>query len=174
MKTQKQLAGAALVVAAALLNTAQAASFTLTPDGAWFEFLLAEGQSSWLDQAAEPASFSFSSANPFVLRVVDFFLPGDSTQVLSNGVLLGATPTVAFDDSQFADTPDAALGNPVWSQASWVLGPGSYTFTGLPGTLPTGSANLAISVTAVPEPASAAMLLAGLLGVVGMARRRRG
>lgn len=176
MKTgQRLFKGLGLVAAALAIGspTAHAATFSLTPDGAWFDFLLIDGEPSWLDIEGAPASFTFTSSTSFSLRVVDYFMPGDSAAVYANGVLLGATPSVIPDDASFADTPDAALGNAAWSQGTWALGPGSYTFTGLPGDLPTGSAWMALSVTAVPEASSLAMLLAGLTSLPAIAHRRR-
>jgi hypothetical protein len=155
--------------------TAQAAVFELPGDGSWLEFYVAEGVPSWLDAASDPASFTFTSTQSFTLRVVDFFLPGDSTSVFANGSLLGATPEVAFDDSQFADSAAAAFGQPAWSQASWALEAGSYTFTGTAGSVPLGAGAFAISVAvaAVPEPSAVVLMLAGLAFIAGRSARRR-
>lgn len=165
---------AALVLAAGSLS-AHAASFELAPDGTWYDFYVADGSAGWLDAASEPASFTFTSAGSFVLRVVDYFFPGDGTQVYANGVLLGTTSDAAFDTELFAASPGEAFGDARWSQASWTLAAGSYTFTGLVSTLPAEAAVLALSVTAVPEPQAAWMVTAGLgLLLPAVYRQRRG
>lgn len=174
------LIGASIATAAFVLpGAAQAAPVALTGDGAWFDFSVLDGGTSWVDLASEPLSFTFTSASPIVLRVTDYFFPGDSTFVYANGSLLGETPVVPFSDTSFSDTAAAAYGSNEFGWSAWNLDAGSYVFTGLPGTLPLGAATLAISVEvvgAVPEPSSVAMSVLGL-GILGTAlktRRRRG
>lgn len=151
--------------------TAQAATVTLTGDGAWFDFYAVDGAASWLDVSGEAVEFTYTSNTAFQLRLVDYFFPGDSAQVYANGTLLGSTPAVPYDDTLFAATPNSAFGNSAWSKRTWTLGAGAYTFSGLPSVLPTGASVLAISVTAVPEPAMAWLAGVGVLGVLSARRR---
>lgn len=165
----------ALVVAAGVAggvpSTAQAASLALSGDGTWSDFFVIDGATSWLDDSSEALEFTYSSSTAFQLRVVDYFFPGDAVQVYANGSLLGDTPTVSFDDTLFAASPDSAFANAAWGKRVWTLGAGSYTFTGTPLAVPTGAAVMAISVAAVPEPAFAWLVFAGGVGLFAVRRR---
>lgn len=146
----------------------------LPTDGTWSQFVVGEVDDVWRSPLdLEPLTFTLTSSSSFTLRVVDLGFAGDAVQVLSGATSLGTTASVPVDDTVFAFTADEALASPsVWSQGQWVLGPGSYTFSGFATASPFGGANWAISALAVPEAASWAMLLAGL-GLVGALGRRR-
>lgn len=165
-------AAALAALTACTVQTANAGVFTLTDDGEWFEFLVWDGASSWQDLSGEEAQFVFNSSVPFVLQVTDLNFPGDSVQVFANGSLLGDTPDAGFSFDAYAVSADAAWGDTTWSQRSWELPMGQYTFTGSPLNVPAGVTSFAISVTAVPEPEAWAMLLVGLLGVYRRTRAK--
>jgi hypothetical protein len=83
------------------------------------------------------------------------------------------TSAVPVDDSVFAFTPDEALLEPgIWSQGQWLLGAGTYVFTGTAVASPFGGGAWSISALAIPEPGTWGMLLAGLVSVATIARRR--
>lgn len=172
-----------VVLAAALqLSAASAAPVALTSDGAWFDFVVGDVGDVWRSPLdGEPISFTLTSASSFTLRLVDVGFAGDRVEVISGGTsALGTTSDVPVDDTVFAFTPDDAwLAPETWSQGSWSLGAGTYSFTGSATASPFGGGAWAISALAdvsqsVPEPGTAAlMLLSGLALVSARARRRR-
>jgi len=161
----------ALGAAGLVAVPSHAASVALSGNGAWFDFYAVDGATSWLDASSEAVEFTYTSSTAFQLRLVDYFFPGDAVQVYANGALLGSTPTVAFDDTLFASTPDSAFANAAWGKRVWTLDAGAYTFSGLPSVLPTGSAVLAISISAVPEASMLWLAGCGVLSVMGLRRR---
>ena len=162
--------GMVLGIAAFVPAQAHAATQALSGDGAWLDFYAIDGATSWLDASSEAIEFTYTSSTSFQLRLADYYFPGDAVQVYANGSLLGETPTVAFDDALFAETPDSAFANAAWGSRVWTLDAGAYTFSGLPSVVPTGSAVMAISVMAVPEPDMVWLTCFGVFGVL-MARR---
>lgn len=161
---------------AVTLGTASAATSALTTDGTWFEFLVGETGDVWRSTLdGDPITFTLTSASPFTLRLVDVGFAGDRVEVVAGGsTVLGTTGAVAADDTLFAFTPDEAFAAPgTWSQGTWLLAAGSYSFSGTATASPFGSAAWAISAVAVPEPATWAMALGGLAWTAAVAARRR-
>lgn len=163
---------AALALAGLVPPTAQAASLALPGDGTWSDFFVIDGAPSWMDASSEALEFTYTSSTAFQLRLVDYYFPGDAVQVFANGSLLGSTPSVAFDDTMAASTPDEAFAGASWSKRVWTLDAGAYTFSGLPAVVPLGAAVMAISVSAVPEPSMAWLACCGVLGVLNLRPRR--
>lgn len=181
------LAAAGCLSLAALCAAAQAA--TLAADGQWAGFAvdanLPPYSISWIDADHAPLSLRFTIAEGFqgVLTVVDSVYSGDRFTVTDNGLVLGTTGAAvdgydAVNPGTF--NPDDALANPNFSRASFTLGAGTHTVSGWLSTslVVDGAPTLAtegavrLAVSAVPEPASLATLLAGLSLLTVVLRRR--
>lgn len=186
MKARHLLALGGLTLAA-LLSPAQAAS--LAADGQWAGFNvdanLPPYSSAWIDDNAAPLQFDFTIAAGFEgrLTVVDLVFSGDRFTVIDNGQTLGTTgPAVAGYDPVNPGTFDAdlALANANFSRGTFTLSAGSHSITGWLSTSLTvdGSPTnatlgaLQLQVSAVPEPATLASLLAGLALLTVVQRRR--
>lgn len=137
-----------------------------------------------------PLSFTFTIAAGFVgqLTVVDAAMAGDTFKVFGNGLLLGMTSSVP--QQVYGSAPDvgydydAALQNNAFSHGVFTLGAGSYSVTGeqaqslmiddgMGGLSPLNATAGAVklSVSAVPEPSSLALVLAAL-GITWLVSRR--
>ena len=172
--TQKSLVA---LIAAAALGSASAAPVALTADGTWFDFVVGDVGDAWRSPLdGDPISFTLTSASTFTLRVVDVGFAGDRVDVLLGGSsVLGTTADVPVDDSVFAFTPDEAFAAPgTWSQGTWALAAGTYSFTGTATASPFGGGAWAISALAapIPEPGIWSLMLGGLALVAATARRR--
>ncbi len=189
------MAGAAL---AASVLSAHATQVVLAADGQWQSFNVNEIDSvtfgvEWIDNAdslspdfGSPLSFTFSVAGGSFnrLTVVDAGFAGDTFIVTNQGGLLGQTSGVPMQS--YLSAPDvgvdfdAALADTRFSRAVVVLGAGDYVisgallqsvdFDGSPLNATIGGMKL--EVTPIPEPASVALMLAGI-GVLGLVGRRR-
>ncbi|WP_077034502.1 PEP-CTERM sorting domain-containing protein [Pelomonas sp. KK5] len=170
--------------------TGHATTVALPSDGSWQEFTVDNfvGPSfgtQWIDFAdGSPLSFQFTVPTGFVaqLTVVDAGFAGDTFTVSNGGAVIGTTSAVAAGTTagSVVFDFDEALANPAYSRGTFTLAAGSYSIGGAllqsvvdDGGLALNATNgaLKLSVTAVPEPASFALLLAGL-GVVGLLARR--
>jgi len=184
----KPLLAAAIAAAAAIAVPAHATSIALAADGQWNEFdvdsfLAQDFGNGWIDETDGSAlSFTFTVAAGSVgrLTVVDAGVAGDTFAVTNFGALLGATSGVPAGDpaGQTQLDFDAALADPAWSRGVFTLAPGAYSISGsllqsVFGDDGSTSGALRLSVSAVPEPASGTLLLAGLAGVAALVRRRR-
>jgi hypothetical protein len=189
-------------VAAALLcaciGSSPAADLPLAADGQWAAFNVNELDAlslgvEWISNDntlspdfGTPLFFDFTIAAGFkgVLTVVDAGFAGDSFLVTNHGALLGGTSAVPLQDALTA--PDlgtdfgAALADAQFSRGVFALGAGSYRiggqlaqsvmFDGVALNATVGAVSL--TVTAIPEPQTWALLAAGL-GIVGSVARRR-
>lgn len=180
MRLCKRIAVAA--AAALCVTAATAAPVALTTNGAWFEFAVGGLGDVWrspLDGTS--VTFTLTSAAAFTLRVVDVGFAGDRTEVLSGGTaVLGTTADVPVDDTVFAFTPDEAFAFPgTWSQGTWQLGAGTYSFSGSASASPFGGGAWAISALAsapppgLPTPSTWALVLISGLALAAATPRRR-
>lgn len=190
------------VAAAVALSAVAAQAATVIPvtqDGRWNAFTVdalstsAANALNWIDVDyssaagdADTLSFTFTVTEKAILRVVDLYTAGDTFNVAITSAagtqLLGTSAVTARDLGDavlpFANTAAEAWGNVDFSQLQVVLGAGTYTVTGsLLQSVTDGSSALnstagGLSVTAVPEPTSLALVLAAI-GVVGLVSRRR-
>lgn len=188
---------ASLAFAAAALNApapVHAATVALAGDGRWLSFavdsLLAPPQArlGWIDDAGAPLTFAFAigAGSTGALTVVDAAFAGDTFSVTNFGAVFGTTSPVPRGTVEMPIDVgldfDAALRNPSFSRAVFNLAPGSYliggglvqsvTSGGVPIEATAGAIRL--SVAAVPEPSSLAMLLGGIGAIGVFVRRRRG
>lgn len=179
------LLAAALALAAAL--PAQAGT-PLPTDGSWAGFTvdanLPPYAFGWVDDNGAPLSFSVSIAASQVgtLTVVDAGFSGDRFNVYDGATLLGSTGAAVNGDTTGAITfdYDAALANSDFSRGTFTLGAGSHVISGLMfqsasdanGPLNATIGGVKLTVSPVPEPATAATLLIGLGLLLGALRRR--
>lgn len=191
MQTKPRLMGIALAAAGAL--TAQgAAAVPLPADGQWAIFDVAfdlSGNLNWIDlNDATDLSFDFVvPAGSFgSLTVVDAGFAGDRFEVSSivgsvrNVLGLTSLSVNSYPDSIGLNF-DAALADPAYSRGSFVLASGSYSITGLLSTssvdnlgnaLDSTVGGIRLTISPVPEPATALSMLAGLSLLVVALRRR--
>jgi hypothetical protein len=167
---------------AAAMSSAQAA--TLAADGSWTEFHVAadqepSGSLDWLasydDNSLAHFTFTITAGNVGSLTVLDTGISGDRFMIRNHGITLGQETSVGVDgnpDLEGSSVADfgLALADPAFSRGVYTLQAGSYDISGmlsysvlsygLPMNSTTGG--IALTVSAVPEPATVASLLAGL------------
>lgn len=165
------------VAAASAALSLSAQAVTLATDGSWAEFAHDEAGSSLYELFSQENIFTFTLAQDGILRIVDGGFSGDRFEIFANGQSLGLTSSPTIDNGSQLFDPDTAWNEGRYSQGSWSLSAGIYSITGIASASPfcgEPACGLGyLSVTAVPEPRSVAMLLAGL-GCIGfMAGRRR-
>jgi hypothetical protein len=187
----KQLMVAALAAAALIAAPAHATNVALAADGHWNEFnvdsfLAQSGGTGWIDEdyAADNSALSFTftigQGMHGTLTVVDAGFAGDTFSVANFGNTIGATSGVAAGTSSGPTEFDfdAALANPAYSQGVFTLGAGTYSISGsllqsVDGDLDATNGAVRLSVSAVPEPASSALMLGGFAALALLARRRK-
>lgn len=187
---------AALALSATFSAPALAGDVALAANGQWQEFsvdsfLAQDFGIGWVDanDAYSPLAFTFTigSGATGVLTVVDAGFAGDTFRVTNFGSEAGfgatsAVPAAVYDPiaPSIADF-DLALADASFSRSAFMLGAGTYrisgslaqsvTFDGSPLNATIGGIRLT-TVTPVPEPATSAMLVAGL-GLLALLGRRR-
>ena len=186
----KQLMAAALA-AAVIAAPAQATTVALAADGTWngFDvdnFIAADFGTGWIDNtdgSAENFTFTIAAGQVGTLTVLDAGYAGDTFSVTNFGSALGVTSSVpvgTYDGSESVDFDDA-FKDPSFSRGVFQLQAGSYSisgsllqsvqFGGFDLDATTGAVRLSLS--AIPEPSSTALMFAGLAAVALLARRRK-
>lgn len=180
---KKTLLATVLGAASLVSPTSFATTIALSTDGSWEAFDVDELTSAsfgleWIDLAGDPLDFTFTLTTPGVLRIVDAGFAGDTFEYSVNGALAQTSAVSAMSDGMLnvGLDFDAAFANPLFSAAEVLLGPGSYTVSGvllqsaeLEGVALNATVG-GISVTAVPLPASA-LLFVGAGGILARLRR---
>lgn len=149
-----------LLASAAVLTSAAAASA-----GPWIEFSFGAVAS-----VSGPFTVTTTAAEPY-LNITDGFLSGDQfdVQILAGPLFSTSVPGSLGD--QINNDYDTAFSDARWSSGSIYLGVGTFQFTVTPSASPFNTGGAAYRISAVPAPASLALV--GLGGVVAGRRRRR-
>ena len=177
----------ALALALGASFGAQATTTAVTQTEQWYQFAVddftAVSQGTeWIDlDNGSAQSFSFVLNSATYLRVVDAGYAGDRFNVsIDNGSGASILQTGAAVNSHPAQTGDyaAAWADSNYSRLATLLAPGTYTVTGsllaaAGGGAPLNATAGALMLTAVPEPESWALLVAGFALIGSIARRRR-
>jgi len=163
----RKLAFALLAASAPISATAA----VLVADSGWHE--------DSIEAAGAPSvnsDWTFTLAGAAILRINDGYGAGDSYSLFDGATLL-ATTSFAPGEGDIDGFDGNAWTDVNFSRLSYLFGPGSYSLTitgdGAAG-LPAGFGVRLDSVgSAVPEPATWAMMIGGFGAVGAVARRRR-
>ena len=189
----KQLMAVALAAAAVIAAPAQATTVALAADGNWSEFDVDATfgptfSNDWIDNQVGGSlvgdgsrldfTFTIAAGTVGTLTVVDGTLAGDTFTITNFGTAIGTTSSVAVDSGAFVGSFDEALADASFSRGVFTLGAGSYSISGalLQSVFtPDGTTNggVRLSVSAIPEPSSTALLFGGLAAVALLVRRRK-
>lgn len=163
----------------------QAQAVVLNTDGQWHTFdvdnaVSASGNLEWIELDGNALSFDFTLTEAAYLNVADGGFAGDRFQVFDNGNSLGQTSVAvnSYPNSAGLDF-DQALADLHFSRGQFLLGVGNHSITGLLSfsALDDTSSELnatvgAVSLTAVPLPATAWLWTTGA-ALLGFLSRRR-
>jgi hypothetical protein len=179
---------AAAIAAAMIAPAAHATTVALPGDASWADFTVdafsaQDFGNGWIDTndgSALDFTFTVAAGMHGVLTVVDAGFAGDSFTITNFGNVIGTTSSVPAGQPVGATVLDYddALANPAYSRGVFTLAPGSYSISGsllqsVFGDEGATSGGLRLSVTAVPEPANAALMFAGAAALALLARRRK-
>ena len=132
------------------------------------------------DPSTDPASLNapdpdweFTLLTAGSITFVDAFNVGDQFTITDFGSSIGTTSAPGAGAGCGNDIT-ACLNDPDFSKGTFALGAGSHSINGTPTASPFGSggAFFRVNSTAVPEPATWAMMLLGFAGI-GFAMRKR-
>jgi hypothetical protein len=154
---------------AALTAVPVSAATAVTPNSGWVTFSFNDVGSSFAGEA-----FTFTLGSGGTLSVTDAFNDGDRFEIFDFGSSLGLTSVPTNGTFDISNDYDAALLDPRFSSAVFVLGAGSYSITGVTIDSPFGGggAALRVDISDVPIPAAGLLLLTGLAGLAGLRRRK--
>ena len=175
------------IAASTLFASMTASGTAITPDAGWYGFCFNDAVGS----PAEARGFcdvsgtvgeagntmTFDLEGPALLKVTDAFTVGDVFDVFVNSVLAFTTsdPGVLPGPAQII-FPDPAFSSGIYSAGSVLLGAGSYSvdiFVATSPNPPGGVAFVEVESTVIPIPAAAWLFGSGLIGLFGIARRKK-
>jgi PEP-CTERM motif-containing protein len=120
--------------------------------------------------AAPTPAWTFTCVTTCELVVTDGFIAIDQFELFDSGTSLGSTSVPSGDRAHSCSNDEVAcLADPQMSHGAFVLAAGDHTITGIHLIGSPGAAFFIVS--AVPEPASLALIGVGLLMLLGMRRR---
>jgi hypothetical protein len=173
---------AAGALAALAVAPARAVTTTITDGSGWHTFDFGSANSPFQDAVGDTLGFKFTLTTTDILRITDGYFDGDQFDVAILDVndfsnLNFETSTPANDGTYVGDCWSCAYFNPTYnssfSNASVLLGPGTYYVTGFVSQSPYFSGAAALELGGVPEPATWATMLVGFGGLGAMMRRSR-
>ena len=168
-----------LFAASALFASMTASGTAITPDAGWYGFCFggvgsaaAAGgcQGEGVGEAGNTMTFTLT--DPSLLKVTDAYKVGDVFDIYVDSVLAFTTsaPGAGIETSN----PDDAFESGYYSAGSLLLGAGSYSVDIIVVASPFGGGGAYVEVqSAIPVPAAVWLFGSGLLGLVGLARRKK-
>ncbi|CAN7462522.1 PEPxxWA-CTERM sorting domain-containing protein [Phenylobacterium sp. LjRoot164] len=155
----------ALLASAAVATPAAAG--VIVADSGW-----QDDQITGVGTPSQGSAWTFTVGTSAYFRITDAFIQGDVFSLYDGAILLAKTTFTTTSDAidSYNGTAWSDLG---YSRLSYLVGPGSYSFTITgdgAGGVPAGFAVRLDSVAAVPEPATWAMMILGF-GAAGVAIR---
>jgi hypothetical protein len=129
MNLRRLLPSVAMLVIGLAIRTPEVKAASLPIDSGWT--ILESPEIAPIPTPGSPYVFDggpweVNTTAALNLTVTDFYNPGDLFEVWNNGILLGSG-SVPNGLYKFANTPDDALGDPRFSQNSWLLQPGFHS-----------------------------------------------
>jgi hypothetical protein len=117
---------------------------------------------------------TFTTSVPVLFKITDAFDHGDTFDVnVNSGAITFTTPAVAVSDGDVSN-PDLAFADPLYSHASVMLNPSSYSINVFAHASPFGGGGAYLEVvSAVPEPTTLLLLGSGIMAVVGIRLKTR-
>lgn len=168
------LFAAAAIAASTIPTMANAA--TLVVGGGWQSFYFGSAGSA-IQTSSGDATYDFTLSQAAELHVTDAYSIGDRFKFFNFGTAIGTTGAFNPAGPVTSDAATAFAGN-TYSKMSVLLGPGTYSLSGIATASPYGSGGAYIELApatgnAVPEPSTWALMIGGYL-LVGAAMRYRG
>ena len=155
------------------------ASTVLVQDAGWYGSCYsgigagAGGGGCALEAGEALNSMAFDLTGPAMLKVTALGA-GDTFEVFINSVLTFTTSTPNINAPIFAVDPDAAFASPDYSSESLLLQAGSYSVDIFSTAVNLSGVGVsAIEIQTIPIPAAIWLFGSGLIGLIGIARRKK-